>query len=100
MYYKNRIYFNDPHATERFIKWNVPKAEIRKVLKAGVIIDDLGHENRKLCICRLQGEFKTIVFQPIKNFVFIITCYPSKPDEERMYKERKRNDRNSHLPKM
>lgn len=60
------------------------------MLKIGVIIDDLGHENRKLCICRLYKEFKTIVFQPIKDYVFIITCYPSKPDEIRMFKERRR----------
>ena len=90
MYHKSRIYFNDPHATERFIKWDVPKEHIRKMLKIGVIIDDLGHENRKLCICRLYKEFKTIVFQPIKDYVFIITCYPSKPDEIRMFKERRR----------
>lgn len=90
MYHKNRIYFNDPHATERFIKWNVPKEDIRKMLEIGVIIDDPEHEGRKLCICRLYREFKTIVFQPIKDYVFIITCYHSKPDEIRMFKEGRR----------
>lgn len=92
MYHKKRIYYNDPHATNRFIKWNIPKNDVRKMLKYGVIIDDYSNPKieRKLCICKWGGEFKTIVFQCFKDSVFIITGYPSKEGEKREFKKMKR----------
>ena len=88
-YHEKHIFFN-PHAIERFAQYNIPTDEIRKMLKSGVIVDDLGHDRRKLCIYKRSQEYLTIVFEPIKEYVFIITSYPSKEWEIDMFKKGKR----------
>ena len=92
MYWKKKFYFVEP---ENLIKRNIPKDEIRRMLRLGVIVDNYGiekrKERRKLCIFKKSArQYFTIVFEPIKDYVFIITGYPSKKWEIDCFKRNKK----------
>ncbi len=58
------------------------------MLENGVVIDHPDKPHRKIYIYREKtDEYYSIIFQPEKGGVFIITVYPSKEWEKRKYKE-------------
>ena len=80
------IYFID-HADEMFIERGIPVKKIKRMLKNGAIIDDVCEKpKRKICIYKDGSNYYSVVFQPCGKHKFIITGYPSKEWEKRMYK--------------
>jgi len=82
-----RVYFIT-HADERFVERNIPREKIRLMLEKGMVISHPDKPRRKICIYRERAnEYYSIVFQPEKGGIFIITAYPSKEWEKKLYKK-------------
>ncbi len=83
------IYFIK-HAEERFIEHGIPARKINLMLKKGVIIENTAGEKkgRKICIYKEGYKYYSIVFLPCNKHKFIITGYPSKERERKIYDER------------
>ena len=87
-----------PHAVDRAIKWGIKASEITKHVTRGLILNteeveglpDPKKPNKYYCICKSFLTWITLILLIDPDVVWVITVYPSKPYEKRLYQRRKR----------
>ena len=87
---KKLIYFID-HAREMFIERGIPLRKVREMLEEGFLVEHPEDAHRRICIYKGKNNvFYTVITYPTNAGTFIITGYPSKPWEKKMYLEREK----------
>lgn len=84
-----KLYFID-HAQKELTEDNVPLSKVKEMLQKSIIIEHPEKPDGRICIYKEKSKYYTIITQPTKAGIFIITGYCSKEWEKRMYKERQK----------